>query len=159
MAAQKITTFFWFNDNAEDAARFYTSVFPNSTITRVNRWGKGGPAPEGSVMSVNFELFGQAFIGLNGGPHYTFSPATSQFVSCENQEEVDRYWAMLLDGGTANRCGWLDDRFGVTWQIIPTALMELMGDPDPEKAGRVAQAMMGMQKIDIAGLRRAYEGA
>jgi predicted 3-demethylubiquinone-9 3-methyltransferase (glyoxalase superfamily) len=155
---QKITTFLWFNDNAEDAARFYTSIFPNSKINNISRWGRGGPAPEGSVMSLAFELFGQGFIALNGGPHYTFSPATSQFVSCDSQEEVDAYWNRLLDGGTPNRCGWIDDRFGVTWQIIPSALMELMSDPDPVKAGRVAQAMMGMVKIDVAALQRAHAG-
>jgi predicted 3-demethylubiquinone-9 3-methyltransferase (glyoxalase superfamily) len=155
---QKITTYLWFNDNAEDAARFYTSIFPKSRINKVSRWGKGGPAPEASVMSVSFELFGQSFIGLNGGPHYTFSPATSQFLSCDSQEEVDAYWNRLLDGGKPNRCGWIDDKFGLTWQIIPTALMELMSDPDPVKAGRVTQAMMAMVKIDTAALKRAHAG-
>jgi len=156
---QKITTYLWFNDQAEAAAGFYTSIFPDSRITNVARWGKGGPAPEGRVMSVSFELFGQGFIALNGGPLYTFSPATSQFVSCDSQEEVDRYWSRLLEGGAPNRCGWIDDRFGVTWQIVPTALMRLMSDPDPLKSGRVAQAMMGMVKLDVAALERAHAGA
>jgi predicted 3-demethylubiquinone-9 3-methyltransferase (glyoxalase superfamily) len=156
---QKITTFLWFDGNAEEAAEHYTSIFPDSRVTDVTRWGKGGPAPEGSVMSVTFELFGQSYIALNGGPHYKFTPAISLFVSCDTQEEVDRYWDRLLEGGKPTRCGWLDDKFGLSWQIIPKALMELMSDPDPVKAGRTGQAMMQMVKIDVAELRRAHAGA
>jgi two-component system sensor histidine kinase QseC len=156
---QKITTFLWFDSNAEEAATFYTSLFPDSRVTKVARWGKGGPAPEGSVMTVSFELAGQAYIAMNGGPHYKLTPAISLFVSCESQEEVDRLWDKLLaGGGKPTACGWLDDKFGLSWQIIPDRLMERMSDPDPEKAGRVAQAMMTMQKIDIAAIERAYAG-
>lgn len=156
---QKITTFLWFDGNAEEAIELYTSTFPGSRVTHVARWGKGAPAPEGSVMSISFELAGQAFMALNGGPQYKFSPAISLFVSCESQAEVDRLWERFLStGGKETACGWLDDKFGLSWQIIPDALMRLMGDPDPQKAGRVAQALMGMKKIDIAGLERAHAG-
>jgi len=156
---QKITTFLWFDGQAEQAVEHYVSIFPDSRVTNVMRSGKGGPGPEGSVMSVSFELAGQGYIALNGGPMYRFSPAISLLVSCNSQEEVDTYWDRLLEGGKATACGWLDDKFGLTWQIIPTALMELMSDPDPVKAGRVGQAMMKMVKIDIAELRRAHAGA
>ena len=157
---QKITTYLWFNGNAEEAVEFYTSVFPDSRVTKVARWGEGGPGPEGSVLNIAFELAGQSFIALNGGPQFKFTPAISLFVSCESQAEVDELWTKLLDGGgKPNACGWLDDRFGLSWQVVPTALIELMSDPDPKASGRVAQAMMGMQKIDIAGLRRAYMAA
>lgn len=156
----KITPYLWFDGTAEAAVEHYLSLFPDSRITKVARWGKGGPAPEGSVMNIAFELAGQSFIALNGGPHYRFTPAISLFVSCESQDEVDTLWTRLLDaGGRAVRCGWIEDRFGLSWQIIPTALVELMSDPDPVKSGRVARAMMTMQKIDIAALRRAYESA
>jgi predicted 3-demethylubiquinone-9 3-methyltransferase (glyoxalase superfamily) len=157
---QKITTFLWFNGNAEEAVEFYTAVFADSRVTNVARWGEGGPAPKGSVMTVAFELAGQQFIALNGGPHYTFSPAISLFVSCDSQAEVDDLWTKLLaGGGKPNRCGWLDDRFGLSWQIVPSALMELMSDPDAKASGRVAQALMGMEKIDIATLRQAHLAA
>jgi predicted 3-demethylubiquinone-9 3-methyltransferase (glyoxalase superfamily) len=157
---QKISTFLWFDSNAEEAATFYTSIFPDSRVTKVARWGKGGPAPEGSVMTVSFELAGQAYIAMNGGPHYKLTPAISLFVSCESQEEVDALWDKLLaGGGKPTACGWLEDKFGLSWQVIPDALMERMSDPDPVKAGRVAQAMMTMQKIDIAAIERAYAGA
>ncbi len=160
MTQQKITTFLWFDGNAEEAAALYTSLFPDSKITHVARWGKGGPAPEGSAMSVSFELAGQGYMALNGGPQYTFTPAISLFVSCESQAEVDALWERFLSsGGKETACGWLTDRFGLSWQIIPTAMMRLMSDPDPVKAGRVAQAMMGMKKIDIAGLERAHAGS
>lgn len=157
---QKITPYFWFDGNAESAVEFYTSLFPNSRVTKVARWGKGGPAPEGSVMNVAFELAGQSFIALNGGPHFKFSPAISMFVSCDTQAEVDQYWDRIVAaGGKPNQCGWIDDQFGLSWQIVPTQLVELMSDPDPIKAGRVATAMMAMVKIDLAALERAYASA
>lgn len=157
---QKITTYLWFDGNAEEAVTDYTSLFPDSRVTHIARWGKGAPAPEGSVMNIVFELAGQQFMALNGGPMYKFTPAISLFVRCESQAEVDKLWDMFLArGGTANPCGWLSDRYGLSWQIIPTSLMELMSDPDPQKASRVVQAMMTMQKIDIAALQRAYVGS
>lgn len=158
--AKKISTHLWFNDSAEEAAKLYTSLFDGSRITHVARWGEGGMGPKGSVMQVVFELGGTPFMALNGGPHYALSPAVSIFVSCGDQAEVDELWTKLLEGGgKESQCGWLVDRFGMSWQIIPTALMELMGDPDPKKAGRVTQAMLKMQKIDVAALERAHAGA
>jgi predicted 3-demethylubiquinone-9 3-methyltransferase (glyoxalase superfamily) len=157
---QTITTYLWFDGNAEEAVELYTSIFPSSRVTQVARWAEGGPAPAGSVMNIAFELDGQAFIALNGGPQFRFTPAVSLFVSCESQAEVDAYWARFLGaGGKATACGWLEDRFGLSWQIIPTELVTLMSDPDPKRAGRVAQALMAMQKIDVAALRRAHAGA
>jgi predicted 3-demethylubiquinone-9 3-methyltransferase (glyoxalase superfamily) len=157
---QKITTYLWFNGNAEEAVEFYTSVFPDSRVTQVARWGEGGPGPQGTVMNIAFELAGQAFIALNGGPQFAFTPAISLFVSCESQPEVDRLWAKLLEGGgTPGPCGWLTDRYGLSWQVVPTALVDLMSDPDPRASGRVAQALMTMQRIDIARLQRAHAAA
>jgi predicted 3-demethylubiquinone-9 3-methyltransferase (glyoxalase superfamily) len=157
---QKITTYLWFNGNAEEAVAFYTSVFADSRVTNVVRWGDGGPGPKGAVMNIVFELAGQPFIALNGGPQFTFTPAISLFVSCESQAEVDELWTKLLaGGGTPNACGWLDDRYGVSWQVVPSALIALMSDPDPKASGRVARALMGMQKIDIASLQQAYRAA
>ena len=157
---QKITTHLWFNGNAEAAVEFYASVFPDLKVTNVARWGEGAPGPEGTVLNIAFEMGGQSFLALNGGPQYRFTPAISLFVTCTSQEEVDELWAKFLDGGgIPNACGWLDDRYGLSWQIVPAALMELMSDPDPKASGRVARAMMGMQKIDIAGLRRAHQAA
>ena len=157
---QKITTHLWFDGNAEAAVEFYTSLFPDSRVTHVARWGEGGPGPQGAVLNIAFEMAGQEFLALNGGPQYRFSPAISLFVSCESQAEVDDLWTKLLaGGGKPNQCGWLDDRFGLSWQIVPKALIELMSDPDPKASGRVAQALMGMQKIDIAGLRQAHLAA
>ena len=157
---QKITTYLWFNGNAEQAVEFYTSVFPDSRVTHVARWGEGGPGPQGTVMNIAFELAGQAFIALNGGPQFTFTPAISLFVACESQAEVDELWTKLLSGGgKPTACGWLEDRYGLSWQIIPTALINLMSDPDPKASGRVAQALMGMQKIDLDALRRAHAAA
>ena len=153
---QKITPFLWFDDNAEQAMNFYVSIFKNSKILSVNRYGKGAPLPEGTVLTASFELNGLKFVTLNGGPMYKFSPATSFVVHFENQAEVDYYWNKLSEGGKPNRCAWLDDKFGVTWQIVPKQLGELLSDPDPVKAGRVMQAMMQMSKIDIAELQRAY---
>ena len=156
---QKIVTFLWFNDQAEQAANFYVSIFKNSKILAVRRFGDAGPGPKDAVMSAEFELEGQSFFALNGGPHFTFTPAISLFVNCETQEEVDELWTKLSAGGRPNRCGWLQDKYGLSWQIIPTALGGLMRDPDPEKSSRVMKAMLRMDKIDLAGLKRAYDGA
>jgi predicted 3-demethylubiquinone-9 3-methyltransferase (glyoxalase superfamily) len=155
---QKITPFLWFDDNAEEAANFYVSIFKNSKIGSVARYGDAGPGPKGSVMTVNFRLEGQEFIALNGGPLYTFSPATSFFVDCKTQQEVDELWEKLTAGGGEVECGWLRDKYGLSWQIIPRALLELMQDKDPVKSQRVFKAMLQMTKIDIEGLQRAYRG-
>ena len=152
---QKITPCLWFDTDAEDAARFYTSIFPNSRIVDVAYYGSAGPRAEGMVMTVNFELDGQAFVALNGGPDFTFDEAISFEVSCETQDEVDDYWSKLSEDGEEGPCGWLKDRFGVSWQIIPTALPRLLADPDKEKAQRVMEAMLSMQKIEIDQLERA----
>ena len=152
---QKITPWLWFDTEGEEAARFYTSVFPNSRIVDVARYGSAGPRPEGMVMTVTFELDGQTFVALNGGPDFTFNEAISFQVSCETQDEVDEYWRALSDGGEQGPCGWLKDRFGVSWQIIPTALPRLLADPDREKSQRVMAAMLTMKKIDIDALERA----
>jgi predicted 3-demethylubiquinone-9 3-methyltransferase (glyoxalase superfamily) len=152
---QGITTWLWFDTDGEDAAKFYTSVFPNSRIVDVTRHGEAGPREAGTVMTVQFELDGQTFFALNGGPNYKFTPAISFQVSCENQEEVDRYWSTLSEGGEEGPCGWLTDRFGVSWQIVPTALPRLLGDPDRDKSQRVMQAMLQMKKIEIDELERA----
>ena len=152
---QKITPCLWFDTDAEDAARFYTSIFPNSRIVDVAYYGSAGPRQEGMVMTVNFELEGQGFVALNGGPDFTFDEAISFEVSCETQDEVDDYWSKLSEGGEEGPCGWLKDRFGVSWQIIPTALPRLLADPDKEKAQRVMEAMLSMQKIEIDELERA----
>ncbi|NOU20269.1 MAG: VOC family protein [Methyloglobulus sp.] len=154
---QTITPFLWFDNQAEEAMNFYVSIFKNSKVLSVNRYGEGAPAPKGTVMTANFELDGQVFTALNGGPMFKFSPAISFVVHCETQAEVDEYWSKLSAGGKTNQCAWLDDKFGVSWQIVPNALIELLSDPDPAKAGRVMQAMMQMTKIDIAALKRAYE--
>jgi predicted 3-demethylubiquinone-9 3-methyltransferase (glyoxalase superfamily) len=151
----KITPWLWFDTEGEDAAEFYTSVFPNSKITEVTRYGSAGPRPEGTVMTVAFELDGQELAALNGGPDFKFNEAVSFLVSCKDQEEVDWYWNKLSEGGQPGPCGWLKDRFGLAWQIIPTALDKLLGEPDREKAQRVMQAMLGMGKIEIEGLERA----
>ena len=155
---QKITPFLWFDGRAEEAMNFYTSVFPNAKVGKVTRYGKAGPGPEGSVMSVTFELEGQEFYALNGGPMFSFTPAISFFVKCTTQDEVDTYWARLSEGGQTQPCGWLQDRFGLSWQIVPTLLGDMLGDKDAARAQRVMQAMMTMSKIDIAGLKKAYDG-
>ncbi len=155
---QKITPFLWFDEKAEEAANFYTSIFKDSKILNVARYGDAGPGPKGSVMLVTFQLEGQDFMALNGGPTYTLTPAISLFVSCETQAEVDGIWDKLTAGGSEVQCGWLKDKFGLSWQIIPKALMELMQDKDPVKSQRVFKAMMQMTKIDIEGLKRAYRG-
>ena len=154
---QKITICLWFDGQAEEAMNFYVSIFKNAKVLSVNRYGKGAPAPEGTVLTANFELNGQQFTALNGGPMYKFSPATSFVVNCETQDEVDYYWDKLVAGGKPSQCAWLDDKFGVSWQIVPKQLMQLMSDPDPVKAGRVMQAMFKMTKIVIADLQRAYD--
>jgi predicted 3-demethylubiquinone-9 3-methyltransferase (glyoxalase superfamily) len=160
MKTQKISPYLWFDNNAEQAVEHYLTLFPRSRVTTVVRWGKGGPAPEGSVMNIAFELDGQSFMALNGGPHHKFTPAISLFVSCDTQDEVDALWKRLADaGGTPVQCGWITDKFGVSWQIIPKQLVELMSDPDPIRSGRVAQAMMSMVKIDIAALESAHAGS
>ena len=151
----KITPFLWFDDQAEEAAEFYVSVFPNSRIVEVARYGSAGPRPEGMVMTVSFDLDGQRFTALNGGAEFTFSEAVSFVVSCEGQDEVDAYWETLSEGGEKGPCGWLKDRFGLSWQIVPSALMRLLGDPDRERSQRVMAAMLEMGKIEIGELERA----
>jgi predicted 3-demethylubiquinone-9 3-methyltransferase (glyoxalase superfamily) len=155
----KIFPFLWFDNQAEEAVRFYTSIFKNSKIGSVSRYGDAGPGPKGSVMVMEFEIEGQKITALNGGPIFKFTPAISFFVNCESQEELDHYWEALSDGGEKGQCGWLTDKYGLSWQIVPTVLGQLMSDPDPEKAGRVTQAMLKMTKLDIAELQRAYHGS
>jgi predicted 3-demethylubiquinone-9 3-methyltransferase (glyoxalase superfamily) len=155
----KTTPCLWFDNQGEEAAEFYTSVFPNSKILDVARYGPAGPRPQGSVMTVRFMLDGHEFVALNGGPEFTFSEAISFQVECGSQEEVDEYWTRLSDGGAEGPCGWLKDRYGLSWQIVPTALPDLLSDPDPGRAQRAMQAMLQMKKIDIAELRRAADQA
>lgn len=155
---QTITPFLWFDNQAEEAMNFYVAIFKNSEVLGVNHYGDHGPLPKGTVMTANFELDGQAFTALNGGPMYKFTPAISFVVHCNTQEEVDYYWNKLSEGGKPNQCAWLDDKYGVSWQIVPGILIEYLNDPDPVKAGRVMQAMLQMTKIDIAALQRAYQG-
>jgi predicted 3-demethylubiquinone-9 3-methyltransferase (glyoxalase superfamily) len=154
---QKITPFLWFDNQAEEAMNFYASLFKNSKIGNVTRYGEAGPGPEGSVMTATFELEGQEFMVLNGGPQYKFTEAVSFFVNCNSQEEVDTLWEKLTEGGEEGPCGWLKDKFGLSWQIIPTALGEMLSDPDPEKAQRVMQTMFQMKKIEIQTLKQAYD--
>ena len=154
----KITPFFWFDHEAEQAAEFYVSLFPNSKITSVSRYGEAGPGKPGTAMVVAFELDGQAFSALNGGPHMKINGAVSFVVDCADQAEVDWYWEKLAEGGQTNRCAWLSDKFGATWQIVPRALPRLLGDPDRAKANRVMQAMLQMTKIEIDKLEAAYSG-
>jgi predicted 3-demethylubiquinone-9 3-methyltransferase (glyoxalase superfamily) len=155
---QKIRPFLWFDNQAEEAMNFYVSIFKNSKVGKVSRYGDAGPGPKGTVMSATFQLEGQEFMALNGGPLFHFTEAISFFVDCKTQEEVDDLWGKLTAGGQPSRCGWLKDKFGLSWQIIPSALMEMLQDKDPQKSERVMQAMLQMSKIDIAGLKRAYEG-
>jgi predicted 3-demethylubiquinone-9 3-methyltransferase (glyoxalase superfamily) len=152
---KRITPFLWFDTEGEEAAEFYTSVFPNSKIVDVSRYGSAGPRPEGTAMTVNFELDGQPFVALNGGPNFKFTEAVSFLVNCETQEEVDAYWSKLSEGGEEGPCGWLKDKFGLSWQIVPTALPRLLGDPDSGKSQRVMQAMLQMKKIEVDALERA----
>jgi len=155
----KITPFLWFDSEAEEAAQFYTSVFPNAKLGAVSRYGEAGPGEPGSVMTVEFELGGQEFVALNGGPEFRFTEAISFQVDCESQDEVDRYWSLLAEGGEEGPCGWLKDRFGLSWQIVPTALPRLLKDPDREKSQRVMAAMLKMRKLDVSELERAAEAA
>ena len=155
---QKITPFLWFDNQAEEAANFYTSVFKNSKILSISRYGEEGPGRAGTVMTVTFQLNGQEFTALNGGPVFKFTEAISFFVNCQTQEEIDELWGKLSDGGEEGQCGWLKDKHGLSWQIIPTALMEMLQDKDAERAQRVMRAMLQMRKIDTEALREAYEG-
>jgi predicted 3-demethylubiquinone-9 3-methyltransferase (glyoxalase superfamily) len=154
----KISTFFWFNTEAEEAARFYVSIFKNSKIDKITRYGDAGPGPKGSVMTVEFQLEGRDFIALNGGPHFKFNEAVSLSVDCKSQDEVDEYWDKLSRGGEEGPCGWLKDKFGLSWQINPSALGEMLADPDAAKAKRVMEAMLKMKKIEIPKLKDAYAG-
>lgn len=155
---QKITPYLWFDHQAEEAARFYTSIFKNSRIGSISRFGEGGPMPAGTAITVSFQLEGQEFLALNGGPQFKFNEAVSFLVSCETQEEVDYYWEKLSEGGEEQPCGWLKDKYGLSWQVVPTILGQLLTDQNPEKAQRVTQAMLQMKKFDIEALRRAYVG-
>lgn len=152
---QKITPFLWFDNQAEEAMNFYTSIFKNSKIVSVTRYGEAGPGPKGSVMTASFQLDAQEFVALNGGPQFKFTEAISFVVKCESQEEVDNFWEKLCEGGEESRCGWLKDKYGLSWQIVPTVLPRLLQDQDPEKSKRVMQAMMQMDKIDIETLKQA----
>jgi predicted 3-demethylubiquinone-9 3-methyltransferase (glyoxalase superfamily) len=156
---QKITPFLWFDDQAEEAMHHYVSIFKNSKVLGVTRYGDAGPGPKGSVMTASFELEGQRFTALNGGPHFKFTEAISFVVDCKTQHEVDELWDRLAEGGQTQQCGWLKDKFGLSWQIVPSVLIELINDPDPEKSRRVTEAMLQMTKIEIAKLRQAYEGS
>jgi predicted 3-demethylubiquinone-9 3-methyltransferase (glyoxalase superfamily) len=155
---QKISPFLWFDHQAEEAVNLYTSIFKDSSIDSVSRYPEGAPGVAGQVMVMTFTLFGQKFTALNGGPHFQFTEAVSFVVSCENQEEVDYYWDRLIEGGSAQQCGWLKDKYGLSWQVTPTALGELMSSGTPEQSGRVMGAMMQMVKFDVAGLQRAFDG-
>jgi len=155
---QKITPFLWFDGNAEDAMNFYTSIFKDSKVVNVSRYPEGGPAPKGTLMSGTFQLHGQEFMALNGGPMFKFTEAVSFFVKCETQKEIDEFWEKLSAGGEKSQCGWLKDKFGLSWQIVPPILGELLGDKDPEKSKRVMMAMMKMSKIEIQKLKDAYDG-
>jgi predicted 3-demethylubiquinone-9 3-methyltransferase (glyoxalase superfamily) len=154
---QKITPFLWFDGKAEEAMNFYVSIFKNSKVVSVSRYGEAGPAPKGTVMSATFQLDGQEFLALNGGPLFQFTPAISFFVNCETQDEVDELWEKLSAGGERQKCGWLKDKYGLSWQIIPSVLGQMLQDKDPEKSRRVMQAMLQMNKLDIKGLREAYD--
>ncbi|MBA0127841.1 VOC family protein [Haloechinothrix sp. YIM 98757] len=158
MTARGLTTCLWFDDQAEEAANFYTSIFADSKIGKIARYTEAGPGPAGSVVTVEFELNGQKFVGLNGGPQFTFNEAVSFQIHCDDQDELDYYWNALTEGGTEVQCGWLKDKYGVSWQVIPAVLEDMVSDPDPEKAKRATEAMLGMTKLDIAALQKAYAG-
>jgi len=156
---QKITTFLWYDDDAEEAIRFYCSIFPDSKVLAETRWGEGGPVPKGTLMTASFQLAGQEFMALNGGPAFRFNEAISLFVHCNTQREIDELWAKLTSGGgEPGQCGWLKDKYGLSWQVAPDALGEMLGDKDPARAQRVGAAMMQMSKLDIAALKKAYDG-
>ena len=159
MPIQKITPFLWFDHQAEEAVAFYISIFPNSKVVKVVRYSAAGPGPAGSVMTVEFQLEGQTFVALNGGPHFKFTEAISFVVNCQTQEEVDVYWEKLSADGGEVQCGWVKDKFGLSWQVVPTVMLEYLSDPDPEKAGRVMKAMLKMTKLDIATLKAAYDNS
>lgn len=157
--APQITPFLWFDDDAEQAVAFYTALIPDSKVLSQTRWGDGGPVPKGTLMTATFTLAGREYMALNGGPHFHLNEAFSLFVACEDQAEVDHYWqALTADGGVASMCGWLQDKFGLSWQIVPKTLVAMLTDRDPTKAARVSAAMLQMQKLDVAALQRAYDG-
>jgi predicted 3-demethylubiquinone-9 3-methyltransferase (glyoxalase superfamily) len=158
MSTDSFTTCLWFDGQAEEAANYYTSIFENSKIGKIGRYSEAGPGPAGSVLAVEFELNGQKFVGLNGGPQFKFNEAISFQIFCDGQEEIDYYWNTLTDGGEEGPCGWLKDRYGLSWQVIPKGLTEMLGDADPEKAKRTFEAMFAMKKLDVAALEDAYEG-
>ena len=155
---QKITTFLWYDNNAEEAANFYVSLFKNSKINGVTRYGDAGPGPAGTVMVVNFVLEGQEFIALNGGPLFKFTEAVSLYVNCETQAEVDELWEKLSAGGSKSRCGWLKDKYGLSWQIVPMILAGMLSDKDPKKVARLTEAFLKMKKLDVEELRKAFDG-
>ena len=155
---QRIVPNLWFDTEAEEAAAFYTSLFDNSRIVNVSRYPEGSPGPTGSVMTVEFELDGERFVGINGGPQFPFTEAVSFQITCEDQGEVDFYWGKLTEGGEEGQCGWLKDRYGLSWQVVPTGMDEIFSDPDPERAQRAMQAMLSMRKLDVEALRRAADG-
>jgi predicted 3-demethylubiquinone-9 3-methyltransferase (glyoxalase superfamily) len=155
--AQKITPFLWFDNKAEEAVNFYVSIFKNSKVLSVRRYGEAGPGPKGTVMTASFQLEGQEFVALNGGPHFKFTEAISLVVNCQSQAEIDYFWEKLSEGGQKSQCGWLKDKFGLSWQVVPTVLVELVQDKDREKSQRVMKAMLQMKKLDIEGLKQAYE--
>lgn len=157
---QKITPFLWFDNNAEEAMNFYTSLFDNSEVKNIMRNGAGGPGPEGSILTASFTLHGQEFVVLNGGPQFRFNESVSFVINCESQEEVDKYWdALTADGGQESRCGWLKDKFGLSWQVVPTGMFRLLQSPEREKSARAMQAMMQMSKLDINVMQKAFDGA
>jgi predicted 3-demethylubiquinone-9 3-methyltransferase (glyoxalase superfamily) len=156
---QKITPFLWFDHQAEEAANFYASIFPNSKVSKVVRYNEAGPGPAGSAMTVQFQLEGQSFTALNGGPHFKFTEAISFVIHCETQDQVDHYWEKLSAGGSEVQCGWVKDKFGLSWQVVPNVLPELLGNPDPKKAARVMKAMLTMKKLDIGALQQAADQA
>ena len=157
MLMPKITPCLWFDGKAEEAMNFYTAIFKNSKVGTVTRYGEAGPGKKGSLMTASFEIEGQEFLALNGGPHFKFSPAISFIVHCRTQAEVDRFWTKLGESGNPQQCGWVTDKFGVSWQVVPTVLPKMMRDKDPEKTRRVMEAMLKMVKLDIAALKRAYD--
>lgn len=159
MTGQAFTTCLWFDTEGEEAANFYTSVFKDSKLGSISRYGEAGPRPAGTVITVEFELNGQKFVALNGGPEFTFSEAISFQIPCADQDEIDYYWDRLTEGGQESDCGWLKDKYGLSWQVVPAGMFELLSDPDPAKAQRAMKAMLAMKKLDIAALRRAYAGA
>jgi predicted 3-demethylubiquinone-9 3-methyltransferase (glyoxalase superfamily) len=158
MATDGFTTCLWFDGQAEEAAAYYASIFRDSKIGRVGRYTEAGPGPAGTVLAVEFEINGQKFVALNGGPQFTFNEAISFQIHCQNQDEVDDYWSKLSEGGKEVACGWLKDKYGVSWQVVPSVLIDMIGDPDPEKAKRTTEAMLAMTKLDIAALQKAYAG-